>query len=256
MLCTRMVNMKKWILIISVFALFLSCENTKDSSAQDVVDKSIAISGGAIIANATLSFNFRDKYYKATRNNGIFQLERRFKDSLNTVRDLLSNNGFERFINNKLTEITPTEVKRYSTAVNSVHYFSVLPFGLNDKAVNKEYLKKVDLKGKPYHKIKITFNKEGGGEDFEDVFVYWINTEDYKTEYLAYSFKEKQGIGLRFRAAYNERYIKGVRVVDYYNYKPKDHNISLLDLGELFENNQLELLSKIDLKNVEIEPLK
>ena len=59
----------------------------------------------------------------------------------------------------------------YSASVNSVHYFAVLPYGLDGKAVNKTYVNKVDIKGKSYHKIKVTFNEEGGGEDFEDVFM-------------------------------------------------------------------------------------
>ncbi len=141
---------------------------------------------------------------------------------------------------------------KYSSSVNSVHYFSVLPYGLNAAAVNKEYLKKVEIKGRTYHKIKVTFNKENGGEDFEDVFVYWFDTEDYKVGYLAYSYNESDGLGLRFREAYNERYIDGVRFVDYNNYKPKKNTISVIDLDSLFEADRLKLLSKIELEHVKV----
>jgi len=40
--------------------------------------------------------------------------------------------------------------------------------------------------------------------------------------------------------------------VDYENYKPIDKGVELLELDKLFEQNKLELLSKIELKNVEV----
>ncbi|WOD43130.1 DUF6503 family protein [Hwangdonia lutea] len=244
--------MKTYFLLFTVTLFFLSCEKQKELTAQDIVDKTIEVSGGDKIKSATMAFDFRDKHYKATRNNGLFTLERTFTDSLNTIRDVLSNNGFERFINNEIVKVADSMIPRYSASVNSVHYFSVLPYGLNDAAVNKKYIEKVNVKGRPYHKIEITFNQEGGGVDFEDVFVYWVNAENYKTEYLAYSYHENHGIGLRFREAYNERFISGIRFVDYKNYKSKDTSVPVSDLDDLFENNKLELLSKIDLKNISV----
>ena len=153
-------------------------------------------------------------------------------------------------INELPFEVSDGKETAYSASVNSVHYFSVLPYGLNDRAVKRTYLKLLKVKGKEYHKIKVAFNKDGGGEDFEDVFMYWINTKTFKADYLAYSYNEDGGLGLRFREAYNERYIEGVRFVDYYNYKPKNENASLENLDNLFEVDGLSLLSKIELKNI------
>ncbi|MFD1162025.1 MULTISPECIES: DUF6503 family protein [Hwangdonia] len=244
--------MKKHFLLITVAMFFLSCEKEKEFSAQEIIDKTIEVTGGDKIKNATIAFDFRDKHYKATRNNGLFKLERTFKDSINTIRDVLSNEGFQRYINNEIVKVSDTMVPKYAASVNSVHYFSVLPYGLNDAAVNKKYIEKVNVKGKPYHKIEITFNQEGGGEDFEDVFVYWVNAENFKTDYLAYSYRENHGIGLRFREAYNERFVNTIRFVDYKNYKSNDTTVSVSDLDDLFENNKLELLSKIDLENISV----
>ncbi|MFD1613890.1 DUF6503 family protein [Gelatiniphilus marinus] len=247
--------MKKHFLLFTVAMFFLSCEKEKEFSAQEIVDKTIEVTGGDKIKNATIAFDFRDKHYKATRNNGLFKLERTFKDSINTIRDVLSNEGFQRYINNEIVKVSDTMVPKYAASVNSVHYFSVLPYGLNDAAVNKKYIEKVTVKGKPYHKIEITFNQEGGGEDFEDIFVYWVNAETYKTEYIAYSYHENHGIGLRFREANNERYVSGIRFVDYTNYKPENStSISALDLDDLFEKNQLQIVSKINLKHIRLIP--
>ena len=58
---------------------------------------------------------------------------------------------------------------------------------------------------------------------------------------------------MRFREAYNERYVNGLRFVDYNNFKSEDVSIQLFDLGKIFENNQLKLLSKIELENINVD---
>ena len=82
--------------------------------------------------------------------------------------------------------------------------------------------------------------------------MYWVNTVTSKVDYLAYSYNEDDGKGLRFREAYNERYVKGIRFVDYNNYKPKDNTSKLEELDKQFIDNKLELLSKIELKEVTV----
>ena len=72
-----------------------------------------------------------------------------------------------------------------SNSVNSVHYFSVLPFGLNDKAVSKKLLSDITIKGVDYYTIQVTFSEDGGGDDFDDVFLYWVQKESFKLNYLA-----------------------------------------------------------------------
>ena len=140
---------------------------------------------------------------------------------------------------------------KYSNSVNSVHYFAMLPYGLNDPAVNKKFIGETNINGKDYFKVEVTFKKEGGGKDYEDVFLYWFNKESYKLEYLAYSYITDGG-GMRFRESYNERFVNGLRFLDYRNYKPESKDVSLVDLDSLFEAKQLKLLSKIELKNIEV----
>lgn len=234
----------------------VSCqENAKVETltADEIINKSIEISGGEKFEASVIRFNFRDKYYVARRNKGNFSLIRMFKVAEDSVFDLLSNNGFERFVNNDRAALSDSLKTVYSASVNSVHYFSVLPFGLSDAAVKKELIGEEQIKKKDYFKIKVTFSENGGGEDFEDVFIYWVNKESFKPDYLAYSYNEDDGMGMRFRSAYNERIINNLRFVDYDNYKPKDESTSLENLGKAFDNDQLILLSKIELENVEVE---
>ena len=252
--------MKNIYLTLLIGTLILtSCKDQKTSdlvNAQDVVDKAINVIGGEQFKSSEIEFDFRDKHYKAIRGKWKFQYERIWNDSLRSINDVLSNSGFQRFINDTLASIPDSMAVKYTSSVNAVHYFSVLPFGLNDKAVNKTYLETVEIKGKSYYKIKVTFDKEGGGEDYDDIFVYWINTKTFEVDYLSYSYMEDNNdVGLRFREAYNRRTINGLTFSDYNNFKSEDPNATVYNLDSLFVANTLTLLSKIDLENIKVNLL-
>ena len=238
----------KYIYIIGVFLLF-SCSNNKDKlTAQQIIDKSIEVSGLDKINKTSLSFKFRDKNYNAVRNNGVFKLNRTF----DSIKDEITNTGFKRFINDKQIELSDSLSTVYANSVNSVHYFSVLPYGLNDKAVHKKLLPSVSIKGKDYYKVEITFSKNGGGEDFEDVFIYWINKQTFLVEYLAYSYKTDGG-GKRFRDIINEQNIEGIRFVNYNNYKLNNPNLRLVNIDKAYTEKELTKVSEIVLENIKIE---
>ena len=241
--------------IIALTIVFLAAcrQENKPLSAQEIIDKSMLASGTAIVGNSKIAFEFRNKQYVSRRRKGRFNLERHTLNSTGKIKDVLSNNGFERYLNDVLLVIPDSMTTRYSGSVNSVHYFAALPNGLNDGAVKKKLLKSATIKGKTYYKIEIRFSEDGGGEDFDDVFVYWIDTIHFHIDYLAYTFHVNGG-GKRFRAAKNPRSIEGVRFVDYDNYKPTDVNIQLENLDAAFENSALEKISEIALNNVRVTP--
>ena len=237
------------LLLISMF--FLACTTKED--ANKIVNEAILQAGGDLFENTEIEFVFRDREYGYKKVGGNFEYVRIFKDSTNVVRDVLANTGFTRQIDGITTEVADTMATKYSNSVNSVVYFALLPYGLNDQAVNKIYVGQSAIKDAVYHKIKVTFNQEGGGEDFQDVFIYWVGEDDHKVDYLAYSY-ETDGGGIRFREAYNERVINGVRFVDYVNYKPKDiQDLEVLD--QEFEKGNLEELSKIELTDIKVNRL-
>ena len=239
-------------MIVILFGL-ISCKQNEPTkiSAQHIVDKSIAVSGGELYKTSDISFDFRDRKYILERIDGKKILKRIKKnDTLNLV-DIKTAQGFERYVDGKLAQIPDSLANSYANSVNSVHYFAYLPYGLNDQAVIKEFLDEVVIKDKKYHKIKVTFKQENGGDDFDDVYIYWFNTKTYKPDYLAYEFHVNGG-GLRFREAFNERAINGIRFVDYINLKPIKENPSIYDMDSLFEKGELEVLSKIELRNISV----
>lgn len=223
----------------------------KDGKAQAIIDQAIAAHGGEKFEDLQIAFDFRDRHYTATRQGGLFTYTRSFTDSTGQVEDRLDNEGFLRKVNGRPVTLPEERKKAFTMSVNSVIYFALLPYGLNDPAVHKQYLGEATIRQQPYHKIKVSFAREGGGVDYEDVFIYWIHQKTHVLDYLAYSYLTDGG-GMRFRAAYAPRQIGGLRFQQYINYEPLDKQAALADMDKLYESGQLKELSRIELENISV----
>lgn len=244
-----MINKLISLLPFFIILFILGCNNSKidtnTNKINTIINQSIEVYGGKKVYNSEIAFTFREKQYKAIYNQENYQLERIFNEDSLLYRDVVTNTTFTRFVNNNATNVEDEWKTKYTNSINSVIYFFRLPFNLNDKAVNKTYLGEATLNNKKYHKIKLTFQQEGGGEDYNDVYIYWINTTDFTIDYFAYSY-ETDGGGKRFRKMINPRKINDLLVVDYINYKPKNINEPLENFDAYFEQNGFEELSRIE----------
>lgn len=250
------IKMKLYINLIVTFIL-LACSNdsqtiSTDSKAQSIVDKAIKAHGGKLYERLELSFEFRDKKYQAKIDGNQFVYERLVKDSTGNIRDIYTYKNIKRLVNDTPYPLSEKEIKNFSQSINSVLYFALLPYKLNDPAVIKQYMGEVEIKGSRYHKVYVTFKKEGGGTDHQDEFIYWFNTKNYKMDYLAYNFHVNGG-GTRFRVAYNTRIINGITFQDYLNYAGDKEPKPIHDMDQRFLKGDLKLLSKIELKNISVK---
>ena len=240
------------IFITLLMMISLAACDTSLKDPQKIIDKAIEVAGGEKYLHSTIEFDFRDRHYVAQREGGKYSYERIFKDSVNTTHDFLTNDGFKREINNVIAEVADSMKVKYTSSVNSVMYFALLPSGLNDAAVQKKFMGETSIDSVEYYIIEITFAQEGGGEDHEDVFMYWINKKDFTIGYMAYSYEETDGVGLRFRKAYNPRNVNGILFQDYVNLKPKSKT-EITALEGLYKKGELEELSKIELINIQVK---
>lgn len=252
--------MIRFIILFGSILLIASCaspsestETQQISTPEAYIDASVKFHGGAAYDTARIKFVFRDKEYEGTWNRGAYLFNRRFEQDSQLVEDMLSNESFERMINGQVVNVPDTMAAKYSSSVNSVWYFALLPFRLLDPAVQLQDLGESSIRGKVYHKVEVTFAAEGGGEDFEDVFVYWFDKEDYSLDYLAYSYAEDHGLGLRFREAINPRRVGEILWQDYVNYKADPGLLKVHELDAAFNAGKLDTLSMIVLENVEVE---
>lgn len=244
-------------LLLLLFS-FLGCQTRQQEPAignakkdpQVIIDKAIARHGGDRFATLRVAFDFRDRHYEAVRQNGQYRYTRSFTDSTGRVQDVLTNESFTRTINGQGQNLPAERVKAFTASVNSVIYFALLPFGLNDPAVQKEFIGVVTIGQNPYDKIKITFKQEGGGEDFQDEFLYYIHQQSGTLDYFAYTYATDGG-GIRFRRAIHPREIKGIRFQDYINYEPVGA-IDFNQIEQVYEAGQLQEFSRIALENIRV----
>ena len=236
------------------FILLFAFGCTKQLSVDEIIDKSIEAYGGQKVFNSIIEFDFRDKHYLAKYHNYRYQLQRAFSDSTGQILDVLDNDGFTRTINDSLVVLNEEWTGRYSRSVNSVIYFFRIPFILKDGAVKPELLGTASIKDQKYYKVRVAFSEDGGGDDFDDSFIYWINQGNFHIDYFAYSYSTSGG-GKRFREAINPRTVDGLYTVDYINYKPADLLVRIEDYDQYFVEGGMEELSRIENKNVSIKYL-
>ena len=248
--------MQKKYSLVAIIALaigWFSCDSR--TQAEKIVDESIAAHGGDAFSNSVIEFDFRTIHYTIVKTESEFEYIREFSDSTGNVKDVLNNAGFVRTVNGTKIDTLDTEwIGKYSRSVNSVAYFAFLPYGLNDSSVIKEYLGETTLKDNTYDLIKVTFQQDGGGDDFDDEFLYWIGKDDKFIDYIAYSYNTDGG-GVRLRAVTDVIEVGGIRFQNYLNFKPEDKNTSVEKMQELYVSGDLALLSEIILENIEVRPL-
>lgn len=237
-----------------------ACQPATDApSAEAVIDSAIAAHGGPTLNRAVVTFDFRGDDYWVRQGEEQFHYRRTYTDSLGqTVTEGITNDDVYRVVAGDTVDLSSPEQDAVHSTVNSVVYFALLPEPLGDPAVQPSYSGRDTIDGVPYHRLRVTFRQEGGGEDWEDVFTYWFRTDTYAMDYLAYAFGlgPNEEPGTRFREAYNVRRVDGVRFADYYNYTADPLGPEQLHrYPSLWAQDSLELVSRVELDSISVRPL-
>ena len=258
----------KLVLIIITVGLFTSCNNKEKkaepqvlkeeievsetpvslSESEIIINEAIAAHGGDLYDSANYSFVFRENTFHFKNDGSKYEYTKTYKKGDSLIVDVLKNGNFSRTVNNQPVTLADKKVISGTGAINSVIYFSTLPHKLNDKAVNSKLMESITINGENYDAIQVTFSKDGGGEDHDDEYYYWINKNTKKVDYLAYNYAVNEG-GVRFRVGYNKRVVDGITFQDYINYEAKV-GTPLKDLPMLFEADKLKELSKIKTESI------
>ncbi len=223
----------------------------KDFDPQVLVDHAIT-AHGANLSGRKVSFDFRDRTYTLRRGMDSYTYMRAWHDdSLGFIQDILiKSQDFTRFQNGDSVLLDEEWSGKYARQVNSVFYFFQIPYVLNDAGAVKKYIGEFKIHDEPYLAVQVTFTEDGGGEDFEDVYIYWIHKEFSTIDYFAYSYLTDGG-GVRFREAINRRKAGGLLIQDYVNYRA-DKGTPLVSLPGLFDGGKLEELSRIENTKVKV----
>jgi len=244
-----MFSFQKIVFLMLLF--FLSCQSPKSENAEEIIQKALHQSGFDKLS-FSVDFDFRDYHYTLTRKPSFYSFSRSTIQKDVEVKDVMtSSKPLQRFIDGKVIQLSDSLQRVYSNSLNSVMYFFQLPKPLQDTAAINELVGAVVIHGDTYWTLKVTFKEEGGGEDFQDEYRYWINQKNHEIDYLAYNYLTDGG-GTRFRRAINKRKIVGIFFQDYVNYKPFQKFEQLDSLPSLFEQEELEQVSLIENKNIRV----
>lgn len=242
--------MKKSILILGLIYVISSCkkEDTTESKAKEIIKKAVEKHGGKNYEKFDISFDFRAFKVRLKQDGENYRFERVTEDSTkNQIKDILTNSSFERQINGEKKVLSEKDFSKYKEGFNAIAYFVLLPNKLLDAAVISEFIGNEVLEGKKYDKISVKFKKEGGGNDHDDLFCYWFNSETNTMDYLSY-----ENGGPRFRKAVNRKEVGGIIFQDYENYEILDKNIPTTEYDKAFKIGKAKLLSKIEQINYKV----
>jgi hypothetical protein len=249
------------LLALSLFLAWGGCQSPQaPPDAAVVIDSARVAHGAPVLDRATVTFKFRGDDYHIHQDEGRFHYRRTYTDSLDrSVTAGLTQDGVYRVVEGDTVSLSASERASVKTAVNSVTYFTLLPEPLDEPAVQPTYSGRDTIDGVPYHRIKVTFRQDGGGDDWQDVFVYWFHADTYAMDFLAYAYglgPDEEDVGTRFREAYNVRRVNGVRMADYFNYTVDTLSTDrMAQYPTLWEQGEPELVSRIEIDSVQVRPL-
>lgn len=249
-----MILIGKLFLMSLILVLFQNCQSEK--SVEEITSLLIEEHGGENYKHSEISFEFRGKQFNIYRNGNEFKYERVYTDTAGqNVRELIANKGKQKFTDGVEIELDKKGENKIDGAVNSVIYFTLLPFPLADKAAIKKVISEDSIEGEEFYLLEVTFKQEGGGRDYEDRYVYWINKNSNQMEYFAYYFHVNGG-GSRFRKMVNSRRVGGILFFDQINYSSDKIDTDIENYSSVFKEGKLEKVSEIIIENIVVKSLR
>ncbi len=232
-----------------------------DPEALALLDRARAHHGSALLDRAEVSFQFRGTPFVLRRDGGRFRYARTTTDSLGrTVEDVVDNDGTHRFVDGAPVPLDSAEAARTETAVNSVAYFALLPAPLADPAVRARRLTPERVGGRDYDRVEVTFAQDGGGQDHQDRYVYWLRQSDGEVGHYAYTYDVTPGdtaraaTGTRFRVPLGSRRVGGVLFQDWRNLSA-DSLERLEAFGDVYDRGLAFDVSEVVLDSVRVRAI-
>lgn len=238
-----------------LFILLLSfccskCSISTQNTAAKWIEQTNVAHGTTTLKEDNLRFTFREYQYGLTQKKHQKLYSRTRIIGGDTLTDTLFNGrDFRRWINDHPVTVSDSLKQLYAASINSVLYFIQLPEVLNDEAVQSAYMGEVTILGEPYVSLKVTFQQEGGGEDYQDEYRYWIHQKTHLIDFLAYRFYSGKG-GTRFRKVSHRERVNGMVFQDYENFSSPTPFPPLDSIASLYTEGKLKKVSDIQQKEI------
>ena len=138
--------------------------------------------------------------YRYQRTDGAFAYERWWIDTttLDTMREVLHNDGLVRFANGVAVAPEENKAAAYGASVNSVVYVALLPWALLDPKAR--YLGRDTIKGRALDQVEVSFAeapRHEGHDMHQDEYLYWFAPDTHELAYMSYAHADGKAPRLR-----------------------------------------------------------
>lgn len=239
------------LITVSLFITYCASPNP-----DEIVNEAIKSSGWNAFKNNDIEFDFRGVHFKVFHNNGRFIYEKIFLDTTQgIIREGMTNDSTYKELNGLEILLEEAQKEKIRSSINQVVYFNLLPYKLNDTSVNKIFAGESVIKGKDYYKIKVTFDEKGGGDDYNDWFIYWFEKDTKSMDYFAYYYHTNGGSS-RFRSVKKQHNVNGFVFYDWENFTSDEIGDEIENYDQYYSAGKLKKVSDIELKNIEVIEVK
>lgn len=237
-------------------------EPASGDARPEIVTRAIEHHGGDLFEASASAFDIASRsgtfHVEVRRDGGLYRQVVETDTERGRRRVTVTNDEVEVTVGGEPVKVGKGEEQRWRDHVAARVWFPFLPYGLANDGV---YTHDLGLEEWPLpegeeggtrelHKVKVTF-QPGSSTDADDEYLFWFDPETGRLEQLAYSFAG----GLRFRTAKNFRRVGGLLFADHENYGIDARGLSVDQVTPEYVANEMEHVSTIELRDVEVEPL-
>ena len=244
-------------LLTTVLALGTGSVISASGEMPPIVAEAIEFHGGDLYESSVTELEICSK-------SGCFGVESRVDGGLfrHDVVDLrpgrdrrvrITNDEVRMWKEGKEVPVPPGEEQRWRDWVMARVYFAFLPYRLGDPSVRFHDRGMETWGGRELHRIGVSF-EPGSSSGADDEFVYWFDPETGRLEQFAYSFSGDPG-GLRFRPGFDYRRVGGLLFFDQENFGVEGPDLAVESIDPEFVEEEMELVSTVTLREIEVEPL-
>ena len=221
-----------------------------------LLNKAIEAHGGDLFKQSTVAFELNNYEFQFTRDgyNYDYSMTRANDTLIATMRAF--NGGMEYTENGAVSTQGARMDNIVRNRVNSVAYEFYIPYDFTTNDVVQTYLGDEFMRGRKYHKVKITFKTPEGGTPDLRAFVLWIDAETFEIDFVA---KENDSASGRkqFSAAAYKRRVGGMLFSDFEIYQTPGRNreVSIDSIGMAYGAGAMQRVTVTTYKNITVTPL-
>ncbi|MDE2976855.1 MAG: hypothetical protein OXU63_04975 [Acidobacteriota bacterium] len=228
------------------------------SDRLDIVDRAIEHHGGELFEHSRVRLTVASRSgsfdVDSTTDGDRFEYVIRASAGDDQREYRRDNAALEVTESGESTDMDEREQVRAESYVNQRMYFLFLPYKLNDPGTFKEDQGLEEWNGRQLHRVRVTFEPDSSA-GADSAYIYWFDPETARLEQFAYDYSA--GTGLRFRTLRNYRRIGGLLFYDADNHglNTPDGGLTVDDITPAYAEEELPLVSRIELRDVDVESL-